>query len=175
VSDEEFVAKLVDAVVRQLGRLDILLNTVGVWTGGSLVHELAFEQWNRAMNLNLHTAFLLSRAVLPPMMESKWGRIVHVSARTAQSPRPNQAEYAVSKRGLIALTEAIAEEVRGSAITSNVILPSIIDTAPNRERYPDANYGAWVKPAHVAEMMYVLCGEESSSINGAKIEMFGSA
>jgi NAD(P)-dependent dehydrogenase (short-subunit alcohol dehydrogenase family) len=175
VIDERFVRALIDAVVRRFGRLDFLLNTVGGWSGGKPVREIPFEQWKQAMDLNLHTAFLLSRAALEPMIEAgRGGRIVHVSARTALTPRPNQAEYAVSKRALIALTEVIAEEVKGSGITANTILPSIIDTPPNRERWPDNDHDAWVKPEHIAGMMLVLCGEEGSTINGSSIEMYGS-
>ncbi len=174
VSDEDFVMKLIDAVLRRFGRLDILINTVGGWSGGNLVHELPFEKWRQALDLNLNTAFLLSKTALRPMIEAGWGRIVHVSARTARRPRPNQAEYAVSKRALLALTEIIAEEVKGSGITANAVLPSVIDTPLNRENWPEGNYDAWVKPEHIAEMMLVLCGEESASINGTGIEMYGS-
>lgn len=174
VSDEDFVRNMVEAVLRQMGGLHVLLNTVGGWSGGRPVQELSFENWKQALNTNLHTAFLLSKTALPPMIEAGWGRIIHVGAMTAKKPRANQAEYTVSKRALIALTEVIAEEVKGSQITSNLILPSIIDTPSNRDSFPGGDYHSWVKPEHIAEMMHVLCKEESASINGAGIEMYGS-
>ena len=111
------VRDLVEAIVARFERVDVLLNTVGGWSGGKLVGETPLEEWNRMLALNLRSAFLLSRAVLPLMLESGWGRIVHVSSKTAVAPRAKQAAYAVAKMGLITLTEAIVAEVKGSGVT----------------------------------------------------------
>ena len=124
--------------------------------------------------LNLRAAFLLSRAVLPGMLEAGWGRIVHISSKTAVAPRAKQAAYAVSKMGLITLTEVIAAEVKDSGITANVILPSIIDTPANRESMPKADPAKWVEPEHIAATMRFLCSEEAASINGAHIPIYGA-
>jgi NAD(P)-dependent dehydrogenase (short-subunit alcohol dehydrogenase family) len=168
------VDALVKEVVDRFGRIDVLLNTVGGWSGGKAVHETAVEDWEHMLDLNLRSAFLLSRAVLPHMLEAGWGRIVHVSSKTAVEPRAKQVGYVVSKRGVIALTEVIAAEVKGTGVTANVILPSIIDTLANRASMPKANPEKWVPPAQIAAMMRFLCSDAGASINGTSIPMYGA-
>ena len=124
--------------------------------------------------LNLHSAFLLSRAVLPAMLETGWGRIIHVSSRTAVAPRAGRAAYAVSKMGLVTLTESIAAEIKGSGVTANVILPSVIDTPANRANMPKANPGKWVPPERIAATMRFLCSDAAASTNGARIPIYGA-
>lgn len=168
------VQALVATVAARFGRIDVLLNVAGGWSGGKPVGETSVEDWDRLVALNLRSAFLLSRAVLPGMLEAGWGRIVHISSKTAVEPRAKQAAYAVSKMGLITLTEVIAAEVKGSGVTANVILPSIIDTPANRESMPKADPAKWVKPEHIAATMRFLCSEEAASINGAHIPIYGA-
>jgi NAD(P)-dependent dehydrogenase (short-subunit alcohol dehydrogenase family) len=174
VTHADDVASLVSAILDKFGRIDALLNTVGTWSGGKPVSEIATEAWDRLLALNLRSAFLLSRAVLPPMLEAGWGRIVHVSSKIAVEPRAKQAEYAVSKMGLIALTEVIAAEVKGTGVTANVILPSII-AAPGR---PSSSTGSGannrVPPEHIAAAMRFLCSDAGASINGARIPIYAA-
>ena len=174
VTREEEVERLVGAVLARWGRLDVLLNTVGGWSGGKPVWETPVEAWDRMVALNLRSAFLLSRAVLPPMLESGWGRIVHVASKTAVAPRAKQAAYAVSKMGLITLVEVIGAEVKGTGVTVNVVLPSIIDTPANRRMIPKADPAKWVPPEWIAATMRFLCSEAGASINGARIPIYGA-
>jgi NAD(P)-dependent dehydrogenase (short-subunit alcohol dehydrogenase family) len=168
------VGSLVEAVTVSLGRIDALLNIVGGWSGGKTVGDTTVEQWERMLALNLHSAFLLSRAVIPPMLQAGWGRIVHVSSKTALTPRAKQAAYAVSKMGLVTLTEVIAAEVKGSGVTANVVLPSVIDTPANRASMPKADPSKWVPPERIAATMGFLCSDAAASINGARISIYGA-
>jgi len=152
----------------------VLLNTVGGWSGSRPVGETPLEEWDRMLALNLRSAFLLSRAVLSLILESGWGRIVHVSSKAAVAPRAKQAAYAVAKMGLITLTEVIAAEIKGSGVTANVILPSIIDTPANRDAMPKADPRKWVEPARIAATMRFLCSDDAASINGARIPIYGA-
>ena len=170
----EEVEKLVDTTVARFGRLDVLLNTAGGWRGGAPVWETSLEEWNHMLALNLHSAFFLSRVVLPHMLDAGWGRIVHVSSKTAVAPRAKRAAYAVSKMALITLTEIVAAEVKGMGITANVILPSVIDTQTNRAAMPKANTSKWVPPERIAETMQFLCSDAGASINGARIPIYGA-
>lgn len=174
VTRPDGVESLVEAVVARLGSLDVLLHTAGGWRGGKPVHETPVEEWDFMLSLNLRTAFLLSRTVLPHMLEASWGRIVHVSSKTAIDPRGKRAAYAVSKMGLITLTEVIAAEVKGSGVTANVILPSTIDTPANRTSMPKADTSKWVPAQHIAATMRFLCSDAASSINGARISVYGA-
>jgi NAD(P)-dependent dehydrogenase (short-subunit alcohol dehydrogenase family) len=152
----------------------VLLNTVGGWSGGTAEGETAVDDWECMLSVNLRSAFLLSRAVLPHMLQEGWGRIVHVSSKTAVEPRAKQIGYAVSKMGVITLTKVIAAEVKGTGVTANVILPSIIDTLANRASMPKADPQRWVSPEQIAAMMRFLCSDAGASINGASIPMYGT-
>jgi len=173
-TDPDSVEALVKAVVAHFGRLDILLNTIGGWGGGKTVGETPVEKWEWMVTLNLHSAFLLSRTVLPHMLENGWGRIVHTSSKTAVEPRAKQAGYAVAKMGVITLTEVIAAEVKGTGVTANVVLPSIIDTPGNRKMMSKADTSKWVPPEHIATTMRFLCSDEASTINGARVPIYGA-
>jgi NAD(P)-dependent dehydrogenase (short-subunit alcohol dehydrogenase family) len=174
VTQADRVEVLIAAVVAHFGRVDVLLNTVGGWSGGQSVGETPVEEWNQMLTFNLHSAFLLSRAVLPPMLEAGWGRIVHVGSKTAVEPRAKVAGYAVSKMGVITLTEVIAAEVKGTGVTANVILPSVIDTPANRASMPKADPDKWVPPERIAATMRFLCSDAAASINGARVPIYGA-
>lgn len=174
VTKADDVQALMKSVTSHFGRIDVLLNTVGGWSGGKVVGETSVEAWDRMLVLNLRSAFLLSRAVLPRMLEAGWGRIVHISSKTALQPRAKQAVYAVSKMGVITLTEVIAAEVKGTGVTANVILPSIIDTPANRAAMPKADPRRWVAPGRIAATMRFLCSDAAASINGARIPIYGA-
>jgi NAD(P)-dependent dehydrogenase (short-subunit alcohol dehydrogenase family) len=174
VTQADGVQALVEAIETHLGRVDALLNIAGGWRSGKPVGETSLKEWDHMLALNLHSAFLLSRAVVPSMVEAGWGRIVHISSRTAVAPRAKSAAYAVSKMGLITLTEVIAAEVKGSGVTANVILPSTIDTPANRASMPKADPDKWVPPQRIAATMRFLCSGAAASINGARIPIYGA-
>ena len=172
-TDADEVAAMVEAVLAHYGRIDVLINTVGAWRGGNPVHETEVAAWERTLDVNLRTAFLLSRAVLPSMLDAGWGRILHTGSKGAVAPRANQAGYAVAKMGLITLTETIAAEVEGAGVTANVVLPSIIDTPANRQMMSGADTDAWVPPEDIAALFRFLCTEAGASINGARLPIYG--
>ena len=174
VTDEPQVGELMAQVEAQLGRVDVLINAVGGWSGGKATGELSVAEWERMLSLNLRPAFLLSRAVLPSMLSNGWGRIIFVGAKTAVMPRPRQAAYIVSKAGVIALTQAIAAEVKGSGVTANVILPSVIRTPANLRSMPKSDPSRWVPPEEIAAMMLFLCTDAAAAINGALVPMYGA-
>jgi len=168
-------ADLAAHALRQFGRVDALLNIVGGWRGGVPLQETAVEEWEGMLTLNLTSAFLCCRAVLPHMLERQSGRIVNVSSRTAVVPVPRQAAYNSAKAGVIALTQTLAEEVKASGITVNCVLPSILDTEANQRAFPKADYGKWVKPADLARVLAFLVSDGSSQITGAAIPVYGRA
>lgn len=174
VTNESQVEDLGRVILSQFGHVDVLLNTVGGWSGGDRVEETSVGDWDHMLSLNLRSAFLLSRMVIPYMQERGWGRIVHVGSKTGAEPRPKQVGYAVSKSGLITLTKVIAAELKGSGTTANVVLPSIIDTLATRAAMPKANTDKWVPPEQIAAMMRFLCSEAAGSINGAAIPIYGA-
>lgn len=168
ITNEADIRRLVEAITEQAGRIDALINLVGGFAMGRLV-ETDLSLWQRMLTMNLTAAFLLSKAVLPHMLQQRTGRIVHVAARAAVEPFPGAAAYVVSKAGLAALIRALALELAGSGVTINGLLPTTIDTPANRKSMPDADSSKWVNPRSIADMLSFLVSDEASQTNGALI------
>jgi NAD(P)-dependent dehydrogenase (short-subunit alcohol dehydrogenase family) len=168
VTDEADVRRLVNDVIRETGRIDALVNLVGGFALGR-VEDTDAALWHRMLTMNLTAAFLLSKAVLPDMVERGVGRIVHVAARAAVEPFPGAAAYIVAKSGLVALIRTLSLEQAGSGVTVNGILPTTIDTAANRASMPNADTSKWVKPESIAQIVVVLVSPEAGQLNGALI------
>lgn len=170
VTNEAEVQTLVNDVVREAGRIDVLVNLVGGFATGR-VAETDAALWQRMLAMNLTAGFVLSKAVLPHMLERRAGRILHVAARAAVEPFPGAAAYIVSKSGLVALIRALSLEVAGTGVTTNGVLPSTMDTPANRASMPDADPTKWVKPESVAKLLIFLSSDEADQINGTLIPM----
>jgi NAD(P)-dependent dehydrogenase (short-subunit alcohol dehydrogenase family) len=168
-------AKLVEQVRVRWGRLDALVHLVGGFEGGTPVAQTEDRVWNRMLDLNLNTAFYMARAVLPGMMAAGRGRILAIGSRTAVEPVATLSAYGVSKAALIALIRTIALEVKGTKLTANAVLPSVIDTAANRAANPGADYSRWVRPEAIARLLVWLVSDAAADINGAAIPIYGGA
>ena len=175
ITKEDQVRKLVSHVVEKHGRIDVLVNVVGGYMGGKKVTELEESEWDKMMNLNLKSAFLISKHVLPVMVPAKHGKMVHISSRTGLKSSGYDSAYAASKSGLIRLVESISEEVKEYGINVNCILPSIIDTDANRKAMPNSDFSKWVKTRDLASLVLFLCSEEANVINGAAVPAYGLA
>jgi len=173
VTSPQSVQALIDHTLSQFGQIDILVNLVGGFLGGINVVDLAEAEWDRMINLNLKSAFLVGKAVLPHMMQRSHGRIVNISSKGALDVLPGSSAYSVAKAGVITLTTAIARESKSHGITANVILPGTIDTAANRAAMPDADFSKWVKPQAIADMILFLCSDQARDITGAAIPVYG--
>ena len=168
VTDEADIRRLVDEVIQTADRIDTLINLVGGFSIGRVV-ETDASLWQRMLTMNLTAAFLLSKAVLPHMLERRTGRIVHVAARAALEPFPGAAAYIVSKSGLVALIRTLSLELTGSGVTVNGVLSATIDTPANRNSMPDADPSKWARPESIAQTLIFLASDEASQINGALI------
>jgi NAD(P)-dependent dehydrogenase (short-subunit alcohol dehydrogenase family) len=175
VTKEEEVEKLVLSVISKYGRIDVLVNVVGGYLGGKSVSELDEKEWDLMMTMNLKSAFLISKHVIPQMVSSKYGKIMHVSSRTGLKSSGYDSAYAASKSGLIRLVESLSEEVKDSNINVNCIMPSTIDTEANRRAMPTADHSKWVKLQDLANVILFLCSDESNVITGAAIPTYGVA
>ncbi|MEP6601829.1 MAG: SDR family NAD(P)-dependent oxidoreductase [Nitrospirota bacterium] len=168
VTDETEVTRVVADTVKQAGRIDGLINLVGAFTPGTAV-ETDAAKWQKMLSLNVTSAFLLSRAVIPHMTAGRSGRIIHIAARAALEPFPGAAAYLVAKSALISLIRVLALELEGAGVTVNGILPATIDTPANRESMPQADRSTWVKPESIAQVLVWLMSDEAAAINGALI------
>lgn len=175
VTVEAEVQQLIQTMTQRLGRIDILLTLVGGYVGDLPVAQLPEATWDQMMNLNLKSAFLCCKHVVPVMQRGGGGRIVTVSSRAAIKVFPGISAYAAAKAGLLAFSDTLASEVLRDNITVNAILPSVIDTPANRKAMPGADYSAWVKPEEIARVLLFLCSDDSREISGAAIPVYGRA
>jgi len=153
--------------------VDILIHLVGGFSMGD-TDTYSLEDWNQQMALNLTSTFLVCKYALKNMKENKYGRIVTVSSKSAIEPAAQMAAYSASKAGVIALTKSIAEETKGSNITANSVLPSVIDTPANREVMGDENAHNWVNPESLAEVICFLGSEKAGELRGATLPVYGN-
>lgn len=173
ITNEEEVNKLVSKILDKYTRIDILVNVVGAYIGGKSVTEIDEKDWDSMMNLNLKSAFLISKHVTRHMVSSKYGKIIHISSRNGLHSEGYDSAYSASKSGLIRLVESLAEETKESNINVNCILPTIIDTQTNRKAMPHAEFDKWINPDDLAQVILFLSSDEANIITGASIPTFG--
>jgi NAD(P)-dependent dehydrogenase (short-subunit alcohol dehydrogenase family) len=175
VTDEAVVGGLIADVLSKHGRLDAMVNTVGAYAGGVKLWELDTKVFDRMLSMNLLAGYALSRAAVLPMLKQKQGAIVNVAAKAALDHGAGAAAYAASKAAALAMVDSLAADVKGTGVRVNSILPSIIDTEPNRTAMPDANYATWPKPEDIARVILFLCSDDAKVIHGAAIPVYGDS
>jgi NAD(P)-dependent dehydrogenase (short-subunit alcohol dehydrogenase family) len=173
VTDPVSIASALDEIQSRHGAIDALVHLVGAWSGGTPVHEHSLENWNRMLAINLTSAFLCCRAVLPGMRARNRGRIVLTSSRSTETDRSGQVAYAASKAGAEALAQTITEENKDTDVTVNVIAPSTVDTPANRRAMPEADFSKWVLPEEIATTVSFLVGGGSGALRGARLPLYG--
>jgi NAD(P)-dependent dehydrogenase (short-subunit alcohol dehydrogenase family) len=169
LSQETAVEQLVD----DLGRVDVLIHLVGGFSMGK-TEEYPLADWQHLIDLNLTTTFLVCKHCLRVMRQQNYGRIVTVGSRGAVQPGGQLAAYCAAKAGVVAFTQAIADETKDFNITANVVLPSAIDTRANREAMGDRQAHTWVKPESLAEVICFLASEAAGDLRGAAIPVYGA-
>ncbi|MFG2168523.1 SDR family NAD(P)-dependent oxidoreductase [Micromonospora chersina] len=155
--------------------LRAVVNLVGGYASGGLVHETPIEEFDRMLRINLRPTYLVTQAALPHLVEAGGGAVVCVSARAALTPFSGAAGYATAKAAVLAFANAVAVEYRQRGVRCNTVLPSVIDTPANRAAQPDADHGRWVPPAEIAGVIRFLASDESAPTSGASIPVYGRA
>ena len=155
--------------------LRALVNLVGGYAAGGLVHATPVEQFERQLTLNLRPTYLMTQAVLPHLVDAGGGAIVCVAARAAVAPFRGAAGYVSAKAAVLAFAQAVAVEYKADVVRCNAVLPSVIDTPANRSGQPNANPSRWVPPAQVAAVIRFLCSDDSAPTSGAAIPVYGRA
>ena len=148
------------------GGCDGVVNIAGGFTWETVL-DGDVESWDRMWAMNLKTALNTCRAAIPHMSDG--GSIVNIGAAATARASAGMGAYTASKSAVARLTEALADELAPRAIRVNAVLPTIIDTPANRKDMPDADPGAWVTTAELANIIRFLLSPESSAINGASI------
>jgi 3-oxoacyl-[acyl-carrier protein] reductase len=128
VSDQTSIQTAAKAAIAHFGSVEILVNNAGI-TRDTLLLRMKRDDWDAVMTTNLTGAFLLSQALLNPMLRARWGRIINVSSVVGRTGQAGQANYAASKAGLIGFTRSLAREVASRSVTVNAVAPGYIETA----------------------------------------------
>jgi NAD(P)-dependent dehydrogenase (short-subunit alcohol dehydrogenase family) len=174
VADDASVRSAVENLVETYGRIDVLVNTVGGYAGGIKLWETDPEVFSQMLDLNLRSGYLLARSVVPAMLKQKSGTIVNIAAKAAFDHAAGASAYAASKAAAVAMMDSLAEDLKGTGVRVNSILPSIIDTPANRRAMPNADFATWPKPEEIVRAILVLCSDDARLIHGAAIPVYGN-
>jgi len=165
--------KATEQIMESFGRIDILLNLVGGWTGGQTLEEVSAEAVQNMLDQHLWTTFYLTQAFTPSLKKSPAGRVIVVSSPTATQPGAKTAPYAIGKAAQEALILTLAKELAGSTATANVIQVKAIDTKHRRGSDPSGKYAGWTTPEEITAAILYLCSEQAAMVNGVRIPMTG--
>lgn len=181
VSNVNEVEKAVKEVLGKFGRVDILVNNAGIYPFKPLT-EMTEKDWDKVLNVNLKGTFLLTRAVLPKMIEQRNGKIINIASIAGSVVGyPNLTHYSASKGGMVGFTRAVALEVAQHGINVNAVSPGPILTPGTevlgKEMYEEIRrsipLGRWGLPEDVANLVVFLASDESSFITGQNIVIDG--
>ena len=165
VGDDAAMAALVQGLVAQHKRIDVLVSAVGGFAMGGLVNTDR-KTWDGQLALNLTTQYVAARAALPSMLAAGSGRIVAVASRAVMPPGGGFIAYTVSKAAVIAFVHALAVETKGTGVTVNAVAPSTMDTPANRAAMPDVDPKTWVPVTAVADAVAYLAAPASGNVTG---------
>ncbi|ELP65195.1 SDR family NAD(P)-dependent oxidoreductase [Streptomyces turgidiscabies] len=178
-ADAEAVAASAARTRNELGPVTILVNNAGT-TAYEPFTSISEAAWDRMIGINLKGPFLVTRELVPDMVEAGWGRIVNISSSSAQTGAPSMAHYAASKGGVIGLTRALAVEYIEKGITVNHVPPGFIDTPLVRQGPVDVDAVAAMMPMKragtpedIAHAVAYLASEEASYVTGQTLSANG--
>ncbi|MEO5353215.1 MAG: 3-oxoacyl-[acyl-carrier-protein] reductase [Magnetococcus sp. XQGC-1] len=180
VSSLPCVTESVNMTIERFGRVDILVNNAGI-TRDTLVMRMKESEWQRVMDVNLHSAFRLTQLVLRPMMKARYGRIIHISSVVGHTGNAGQSNYVASKAALEGFARSVALEVASRNITVNCVAPGFIRSAMTDKLNSAAReailaripLGKAGEPEDVANAVAFLASEEARYITGTTIHVNG--
>jgi 3-oxoacyl-[acyl-carrier protein] reductase len=180
VTDGAASESLVDALVKEHGGVQVLVNNAGI-TRDTLAMRMKDEDWDAVVDTNLKGVFRMSRAVMRSMMKQRYGRIVSITSVVGASGNPGQANYAAAKAGVAGMTRALARELGSRGITVNCVAPGFIETdmtAGLQEEQQKAlltqiPLGRLGKPADIAHAVLYLASPAANYITGQELHVNG--
>ena len=180
VANGAAVGEAVAKVLADFGRIDVLVNNAGI-TRDTLLMRMSEEDWDAVLDVNLKGAFLVTKAVVKPMMKQRSGAIVNIASVVGIMGNPGQANYTASKAGLIALTKTTAKELGSRNVRVNAVAPGFIRTAMT-DKLPEpvkeamlkmVPLGRWGEPEDVAKAVAFLASDAAAYVNGQTLAVCG--
>jgi 3-oxoacyl-[acyl-carrier protein] reductase len=180
IASEESIKATAKAILDQFGKVEILVNNAGI-TRDKLVMQMKREDWDDVLATNLTGSFLLTQALLRPMLKNRWGRIIGISSVVGRTGQAGQVNYAATKAGLIGMTRALAREVAARGITVNAVAPGYIETPMtavlNAEQtaamMASIPLGRAGTDADIANAVLYLASEGAGYVTGAVLDVNG--
>lgn len=181
VSNRPQIEAATDRIRSEFGPVTILVNNAGISNYVPFL-EMTEEQWDRMININLKSVFLVTQIVIPDMLAAGWGRVVNISSSSTQTGSPRMAHYVASKGGVIGLTKALAREYSEKGITFNNVPPGFVDTPLLRATLSDAAVEAQIqqspmkragRPEDIAGACAFLASEDAGYITGHTLSVNG--
>ncbi|HEX7960816.1 MAG TPA: SDR family NAD(P)-dependent oxidoreductase [Terriglobales bacterium] len=171
VTNEVAMKRLVQDIVTEHGRIDVVVNTVGAFAGGGKLWEEDPKIFEQMLAANLRSGYAIARAVIPNMLKQRRGVLINIASRAAVDHAGGIACYAASKAAAVALMDSLAAELKGTGVRVNSVLPSIIDTEANRKAMPKADFTQWPKPEEIARVILFLASDDAKLIHGESISV----
>ncbi len=180
VNDGPAVEALIEAIVKEHGGLQVLVNNAGI-TRDMLAMRLKDEDWDAVLDTNLKSVFRMSRGVMRTMMKQRYGRIINITSVVGASGNPGQANYAAAKAGVAGMTRALARELGSRGITVNCIAPGFIETdmtsaLPEEQQKAllgQIPLGHLGRPEDIAHAVAFLASRQAGYITGQEIHVNG--
>ena len=171
VTESKQVNHLVDKVIQQEGKIDVLVNNVGQGVRRELI-DTTDEEWDYLVKLNLSSAFYMCRAVLPHMRQEKSGKIINIASRAGRVGEGELAAYSALKHGLVGLTRALGDSEKEFGIRVNAVCPGLVGTQRMLDTLPHLDYASANAPEDVAEAVLFLLSPAAKTMNGQVIDMY---
>jgi 3-oxoacyl-[acyl-carrier protein] reductase len=181
LTDEAAVAGATRHALASAGKIDILVNNAGITGGNGTTWELAPAVWRRVIEVNLVAPYLVCRAIVPHMIENKYGRIVNIASVAGKEGNPNASHYSASKAGVIALTKSLGKELAGKGIMVNAVTPAAAKTAMFATMTPQhidfmlskIPMGRFLEVAEAGAMVAWLASEDCSFTTASVFDLSG--
>ena len=176
LANEGEAADFIASIIEKHGLVRAALMLVGGFAMGNIAGT-PYADIEKQLSLNFATAYHITRPLLSHMLDNQQGRLVYIGSRPALLPADgkNLVAYSLAKSLLFRLAEFINEESRGRNVTATVVVPSTIDTVPNRKNMPKADPEKWVKPQQLAEILEFVCSEKATAFRETVLKVYNNS
>lgn len=176
LGDEDASGKFVELIISKYKKIDAAVLTVGGFAMGSITNTKTSDVLKQ-YKLNFETAYNVARPVFVEMLKQDNGRIFIIGSKPGLDAKNGKGmvAYGLAKSLIFRLADLMNQEAKGTNVVTTVVVPSTIDTLPNREAMPDANFDNWVKPEEIANVIYWHCTDEAAVLREPVLKIYNKA